>query len=136
MSTPKGSLSYSPHIVKAVEQILPDLSKLSLSPEKIALKRLRLNELARSLPGNKKAYAQTAIFLLKEAGRKLGDENCSTSCKHVLSDHAFVRILERIAGLNVINLKDCALVLLEESASDYHIVRERGKIITVLERYA
>ena len=92
-------------------------------------KRHRLNDLANSLQGGGKQLVQLALYYLKQ--HLAIEEND----KHRLSDHAFVRVLSRVCGLDVKELKDKALEELTRNRSSNHVIERDNKIVTVYRKY-
>jgi len=94
---------YSPEVMvcKPALEMMMDFVK---TPSHAARVRGKLNDLVNELPNDKKPVAQLAIYLLK---KKFNLPKMPTR-SHMLTDHAFCRVLERGYGINMDRLKDIA----------------------------
>lgn len=107
------------------------------TPERFMAMRIALGDLQRKCPDRIKPLPQMAIFYLKN--RFLSDiqkmQEAGEKSRHpILTDHAFVRSLERLYGIDVMALKDHVLTDIRANRTFEKITADTGQIITVFKK--
>lgn len=128
---PTGNVNFPPHVLKHGDRILALMKANGILANADAARRvrIRLNEYLGYLPPKKRALPLYAIWLLKrEVGNLLPKD--SSSDGHPISDHALVRTMERLWGMDVKQLKDKAMTDLANSKMV--TPKRNGIIVTVL----
>lgn len=126
-----------PHTNKKVNEVLARLpwhEYQELSPWQItrAISKLRELSLA-SVRTKKQMYYDATIVCLKA----INSQGCPKPDpkKHIMTDHAFCRGLERLHGIDVGAMKDSMIERLKKSDILTPAFCEEGYIVTILESY-
>lgn len=98
--------------------------------------RIKLNTYARTLPNKKQALVFPVIREIKKMMGGLVGRDYREQSTHILSDHAFVRVLERVCGLDIKEFKDLAFEKLNADKSVRVFWGEDGRIKTVIREVA
>lgn len=73
------------------------------------------------------------IWTVKQILKKRGPpERVQVNGPHIMTDHCFVRVLERYIGFNVDNAKDRLIKMIKEDDMTHKFVQKDGKYITFL----
>lgn len=98
----------------------------------------KLHKYTMELPNKYRVLVQLAQCVLREEYVKYSQNQAEISelCskKHILTDHAFVRGLERIYGINVLRLKDYVLHDIYSKREFEPVTLEDGQIITIMKK--
>jgi hypothetical protein len=117
---------------KALRRLAPDLARLELM-EVARLEQIRLSLVAFSvrLPPQKRVIVQAVLYNLRQITQTV---RTNYRDAHELSDHAFVRVLERGLGLDITELKDKAMATIRETGLEPQYSFDGKTIMTVLPR--
>jgi len=117
-------------LVKKLSREIKSLDKRDI--KSLSEIRIKLNNYARTLPSKKQAMVYPVI---REVKKRMGGVATPAMCKqdkHILSDHAFVRVLGRVCGLDINTFKDVAFEKLNADKSVRVFWGEDGRIKTVI----
>jgi hypothetical protein len=106
----------------------------SFSADSLNHMKCRLHDLFERSPPKYHKYVNAVIFNInRQLEIRFDDYGKHDHRKHPMSDHAFVRTLELIHGLDIDDLKEKAILDVEES-TEYRPLYKDKRIVTILQK--